>query len=234
MQHPVAEALQNEDFVYTVYVIDGGNETKVTSTVNVGNYKIVAKPVDNNLELTSEEATLYFEIVAMEVTVVWSDTSFEYNGKVQVPTAYYTDALGQKVSLTVSGDKGVDANEDGSVYSISVTLDTPNYTFVKDGAATDTLEATYTITAKEITVSWTSKYTDDDGNAKWEIVYGNSDESESVTPLISMKNEVEKVGLTMKVWYQANENDAPVQVDSIKNAGIYTLCVELAKRYSQL
>ncbi len=228
MQHPVAEALQNEDFVYTVYVIDGGNETKVTSTVNVGNYKIVAKPVDNNLELTSEEATLYFEIVAMEVTVVWSDTSFEYNGKVQVPTAYYTDALGQKVSLTVSGDKGVDANEDGSVYNVSVTLDTPNYTFVKDGAATDTLEATYTITAKEITVSWTSKYTNDDGNAKWEIVYDNSDESESVTPLISMKNEVEKVGLTMKVWYQANENDAPVQVDSIKNAGIYTLCVELA------
>ncbi|MDE5667804.1 MAG: hypothetical protein K2I29_06140 [Clostridia bacterium] len=228
MQHPVAAALQNEDFVYTIYVIAGSNETKVTSTVNVGSYKIVAKPVDNNLELTSEEATLYFEIVAMEVTVVWSDTSFEYNGKVQVPTAYYTDALGQKVSLTVSGDKGVDANEDGSVYNVSVTLDTPNYTFVVDGAATDTLEATYTITAKEITVSWTSKYTDDDGNAKWEIVYDNSDESESVTALISMKNEVEKVGLTMKVWYQANENDAPVQVNAIKNAGIYTLCVELA------
>ena len=51
-------------------------------------------------------------------------------------------------------------------------------------------------------------------SAIYGLLYDNSDESESVTPLISMKNEVEKVGLTMKVWYQANENDAPVQVYS--------------------
>ena len=45
----------------------------------------------------------------------------------------------------------------------SVTLDTANYTFSVDGANVNTVEKTYTITAKNITVTWTSKYTEDDG-----------------------------------------------------------------------
>lgn len=232
VQHPVAKALGNEEFVYTIFDITDGGERKVTSTIGVGNYKIVATPVNGNLELSADAATFYFDIVAMDVTssLTWSATSFEYNGSEQVPTAYYVDAQGQKVNLTVNGDRGVNANEDGSVYNISVTLDTRNYKFVVNGEDTQTFETTYTITAKEITVTWTSKYTDEDGNFKWEMVYSNSDESESIIPQASMINEVENVGLAMKVWYQASENDAPVLVNSIKNAGIYTLCVELADK----
>lgn len=232
VQHPVAKALGDEEFVYTIFDITDGGERKVTSTIGVGNYKIVATPVNGNLELSADAATFYFDIVAMDVTssLTWSATSFEYNGREQVPTAYYVDAQGQKVNLTVNGDRGVNANEDGSVYNISVTLDTNNYKFVVNGEDTQTFETTYTITAKEITVTWTSKYTDEDGNFKWEMVYSNSDESESIIPQASMINEVENVGLAMKVWYQASENDAPVLVNSIKNAGIYTLCVELADK----
>lgn len=232
VQHPVAKALGNEEFVYTIFDITDGGERKVTSTIGVGNYKIVATPVNGNLELSADAATFYFDIVAMDVTssLKWSATSFEYNGREQVPTAYYVDAQGQKVNLTVNGDRGVNANEDGSVYNISVTLDTHNYKFVVNGEDTQTFETTYTITAKEITVTWTSKYTDEDGNFKWDMVYSNSDESESIIPQASMINEVENVGLAMKVWYQASENDAPVLVNSIKNAGIYTLCVELADK----
>jgi len=228
VQHPVAKALQNEEFVYAIYDVSGDTEKKVISTINVGTYKIVARPLDGNLELSDSDATFYFNIVAKEVTVTWSATTFEYNGQEQVPSAYYEDVLGQKVYLTVNGDKGVNANEDGSVYTVSVTLETDNYTFVVDGANTDTLETTYTITPKEITVTWTSKYTNENGTPKWEMVYANSDESESVTPEVTMVNAVEPVSLKMTVWYQSDANDTPVQVNSIRDAGVYTLRVALA------
>ncbi len=231
VQHPVAKALGDEEFVYVIYLITGDTEKKVISTIDVGSYKIVATPVNSNLQLTETQATFYFDIVAMEVSVNWSAKTFEYNGLEQVPTAYYIDALGQKVNLTVNGDKGVDANGEDESYSISVTLENGNYVFIVDGEATDTIETTYTITAKNITVKWESKI-DEAGN--WTMVYNgtvvNSDEEhKDLTATATMINAVENVGLKMTVMYQANENDTPVEVSEIHDAGIYTLCVGLAE-----
>ena len=232
-QQPYAKSLGEDMFVYTIYVLEDGGESIVGAAINTGNYKVVATPVDNNLQLPADAATFYFNITAKTVEVVWSADTFEYNGGKQVPDAYYTDVTGQRVTLEVKladGENGTDANADGEAYHASVTLDTANYTFSVDGANVNTVEKTYTITAKNITVTWTSKYTEDDGTPKWEMEYDNKTQNDAVTGSAEMQNAVagDNLGLEMSVWYSADGKSEPVRVDKILDAGVYTLRVTLA------
>lgn len=232
-QQPYAKSLGEDAFVYTIYVLKDGGESIVGAAINAGNYKVVATPVDNNLQLPADAATFYFNITAKTVEVVWSADTFEYNGGKQVPDAYYTDVTGQRITLEVKladGENGTDANADGEAYHASVTLDTSNYTFSVDGANVNTVEKTYTITAKNITVTWTSKYTEDDGTPKWEMEYDNKTQNDAVTGSAEMQNAVagDNLGLEMSVWYSADGKSEPVRVDKILDAGVYTLRVTLA------
>ena len=232
-QQPYAKSLGEDAFVYTIYVLKDGGESIVGAAINAGNYKVVATPVDNNLQLPADAATFYFNIKAKTVEVVWSADTFEYNGGKQVPDAYYTDVTGQRITLEVKladGENGTDANADGEAYHASVTLDTANYTFSVDGANVNTVEKTYTITAKNITVTWTSKYTEDDGTPKWEMEYDNKTQNDAVTGSAEMQNAVagDDLGLEMSVWYSADGKSEPVRVDKILDAGVYTLRVTLA------
>lgn len=231
VQHPVAKALGEVKFVYTYYKLaDAGdtNGTEVYETIHVGNYKIVATPVDGNLKLTESEATFYYNVTAKTVTVDWGKTVFEYNGSVQAPVPVCEGVDGTLLKLTVTADDSKDAGE----YGISATLSSDDYTFAVDGENVKTVETRYTITAKNITISWTSKYTDEDGNYKWDMVYNNQTQNDSVQAFAEMLNEVadDNVGLEMTVWYQADGKSEPVQVNSIKDAGIYTLRVALSNQ----
>lgn len=237
-QQPVAFASNNAYFIYKVELLgeDGEADKTVAYAISVGKYRITAEPKDANFEIPADKKSFEFEITPFKAEVKWSADSFEYNGAIQKPTAYFIDAFGQHVELEVILADGNSGIEGGNEYTVTVTLNAPadgvlNYTFVdEDENLVTTLTKTYTITKKVIEVTWTSDYKEDEsGNFKWEAVYdGQGDESESVHFVASMKNEVEKLALDVKVYWQAKAGDEPVEVDKVHDAGIYTWCVSLS------
>lgn len=108
---------------------------------NVKRYAYNAGTLDNpNYDITVEgELTILpKEISAFE----WSEETFTYNGKAQLPTATISEGLveGDECSVTVVAKDGDDATEAGDHTAIVVSLSNGNYKLPKTA-----IEHTYTI-----------------------------------------------------------------------------------------
>ena len=112
---------------------NGGDRTNVTeagftatATVPNANYTFVNSA--SSIEKT-------FKITAKELTVVWGETSFTYDGSEKVPTAEVTEGIieGDSVTLSVSGAVA----EAGQDYTATATIspENANYTLTNDSIA---------------------------------------------------------------------------------------------------
>lgn len=118
--------------------------------VNAGSYKAVVTLDNSNMTISGENSKTY-TISKMTVKIVWSGTSFTYNGSVQMPTAAVQNTSGGSVSgvtasVSLTSGNGTDAGS----HTVKATLsDTANYQI---SGTTGT--KTYTIAQKSVTVSW--------------------------------------------------------------------------------
>ena len=206
----------DDKYSYVITKADGSDCGGVA--LNVGSYKIVATPIDQNITITAQQATFNFEITAKTVTVNWNATSFVYNGGVQIPAADFTDVFGNRITLTVTVDGGNENSVEAATYKAKVELAANgNYKFENGFTA----EQSYTITAKKIEVVWTSKL---DGNS-WIMEYNGTEvDTSKISATATMKNEI--AGENIKLVHTLLLNGKPVS--NIKDAGIYTIKVELA------
>ncbi len=71
-------------------------------------------------------------------TVIWSDISFVYDGEIKCPSAYYLDALGRKVQLSVTG-----AHSFAGCYTAVASASDRNYTLENPTVEYEILRADY-------------------------------------------------------------------------------------------
>lgn len=89
--------------------------------------------------LIPESKIVTMTVLPYETEIVWSDTSFVYDGKSKIPTAYYTDVNGAKIYAVVSGA----ATEAGSDYIAKASVSDPNYKFKNTSTAYEIKKADY-------------------------------------------------------------------------------------------
>lgn len=111
--------------------------------------------------------TATLRILPKETTVVFSDTDFVYNGRIQCPTAWYTDVFGQKVALSVSGGK----SEAGENYLAVAHPTDENYAFFGTTARFSVARAEYDLSG----VLWSAKAFVYDGEKKQVTLSGLPD-----------------------------------------------------------
>lgn len=108
------------------------------------NYTATASIENENYQLASGK-TQIFAIAKKSLSVIWSNTTLVYNGTAQKPTATLDGVLSSdSVTVTIAGEQ-INAGND---YTATAQVDHENY-FIGDNA-----ETTFTILAKEITVTF--------------------------------------------------------------------------------
>ena len=147
----ISSGLYGSDMADIAIVLD--------TNYNVGKYTATASVSNNaNYVVSDLSKTCDYEIVAKTVDIIWSATTYQYDGQNHRPVPHYLDISSKTVELGVIGDYQINVGE----YSVSaVTIPDGNYTAT---LGTETCE--FTITPAEGTVSWTinNVYYYQDGN----------------------------------------------------------------------
>ena len=155
----VTDAVLGEEDTVKGQLVYGGD----TDTVNVGEYAVSATlPEDSNYTLATV-ASRDFRITKREVTLVWGEAEFEYNGEVQRPVVVaVTDAvLGEEDTVKGQLIYGSDINAvNVGEYTVSATLPEGSNYVVTGGA-----EIRFAIRAVTVQVSWTGDRFEEDGSA---------------------------------------------------------------------
>ncbi len=108
--------------------------------VNVGVYDISIDFDTASADyLVPESRVVTMSIDPRRADIVWEGLSFVYDGKSKSPMAYYVDAQGTKVYVTVSGA----ATNAGTGYIARAILSNPNYEFYNATASFDIRKADY-------------------------------------------------------------------------------------------
>ncbi|MDE6189757.1 MAG: InlB B-repeat-containing protein, partial [Clostridia bacterium] len=117
------------DYVYSL----GGEEIDESQVINYGTYTVTAVFTTTNPDYKADPitATLTITRPSAPVTVEWDATSFDYNAKVQHPTAIFKDEDGNILDFT-EGDEfhyigDLTAIAVGSSYNIAVVIDDTSY-----------------------------------------------------------------------------------------------------------
>ncbi len=214
---------------FTYVITDLNTNSPVAAAVNVGRYKITATPVNANIQLTEAQKHFEFFIDAMEVEVVWfdndgaefaGDIELEYAGKAQKPAAGYVDCFGQNIRLDVTL---VGGGVNVGTYQAQVKLGSGVKNYVlKDANPNGVVETDFKIIAKAITVTWKL-------DENWtDLVYDGNKHNDGVIVNADLDNPVQVGGSDEipNLAYKLFKDGKPVS--EIKDAGIYTLKVELA------
>lgn len=115
--------------------------------VNVGLYDISIDFTTTSQDyLLPESRIIALSIQPARADIVWEELSFVYDGKSKSPKAYYTDAQGRRVYVSVSGA----ATNAGEGYIARASVNDPNYEFFNTSASFDIRKADYDFSA----VSW--------------------------------------------------------------------------------
>ena len=128
---PVSVVWENTSLVYngaaqmpSAYFtgVDGRVDLTVecNNAVNVGSHNATASTTNGNYELSNTTASL--TITAKPVNVVWENTTSEFNGQSQKPSAYFEGVDG-RVDLAVECNNAVNV----STYSATASTTDPNY-----------------------------------------------------------------------------------------------------------
>ena len=113
--------------------IDGGGS-------DVGVYTVYLEfTSDSKNYIIPEPITAVLTITPFEVAVVWGDREFIYDGKAKLPSAYFINELGSKITLTPSG---VVTNATESAVA-TVTEPSDNYRFLNPTASFSVAKADF-------------------------------------------------------------------------------------------
>lgn len=142
-------AVNATNSVSFVYVIRDSEGRKTDGAIDAGTYTVEAVPSDPNFKIAvgsgEQPAKVKIVIEKLSVAVQWGDTSFVYNGQAQKPSAWYTDANGQRVELAVSGAQtDVGAGYTATAEPVSAK-EKNNYDFIN---ATASFEITQSVSAE--------------------------------------------------------------------------------------
>ena len=126
---------------------------------NVGNYTATATLSNGNYSATNSTQT--FAITQLEIGINWSNVFFTYDGTSHAPTATATGIVaGDTVTITVDGAQ-TNANATGETYTATATgLTNSNYKLPENATTT------FTISPKEIGISWANTSLEYDGTAR--------------------------------------------------------------------
>ncbi|MDR3317852.1 MAG: energy-coupling factor transporter transmembrane protein EcfT [Clostridiales bacterium] len=111
--------------------------------ISAGSYTATASLTDGqqNANYTLSNPTVDFTVTPLAVAVVWGNTSFTYNGAVQVPSAS-AQGIGVGVVVTVSGGQ-----TNAGIYTATGSASNANYTLTNASVQ-------FTVSPKEIDVVW--------------------------------------------------------------------------------
>jgi len=154
--------------------IESGNigEEEITfdylhkQSVNAGSYSIkaVLKDTQTNKNYFLPSTTAEYKIDAAEITVIWSDENFTYNGTVQAPTASVNSGRVGEEEITFRYEHG--SNINAGEHSISAYLDdtdvNKNYAFAGDTHI-------YVIGKQPLTVEWKEQNLYYNGSAQYPV-----------------------------------------------------------------
>ena len=175
-------------------IVDGAQK-------NVGTHTATARTSNSNYTVENNEQT--FTITPLTVTVSFSDTSLTYNGKAQKPTAVANGTpTGDTLVLSVS----VNGNAQGqkNCGSYLATASTTNTNYVLDDT---TITAAFTITQKELTVTWSNVSLTYTGSAQKPTATLNGVVSgDTVTPTVTVKEGGTDVGTYLATVSINNDN----------------------------
>lgn len=173
--------------------------TGYSNNKNVGNnYTVTA--ASKNKNYTVDNATAEYSIVARTLSVNWENTSsYVYNGTAQYPKVTFGNTVAaESVNPTYTNYN----NKNVGDYTVSVSINNSNYTL------SGTLSKAYTITAKELTLSWTSTSFTYNGKAQAPTVkFGGVVSGDTVTATYSPTSSNINVGTyTVSVISISNSN----------------------------
>ncbi len=122
----------------TIRVVGGGSE--------VGSYSVTLDfSTDSRDYLTPNSRIVTMTVLPAQTEIIWTDTSFVYDGKSKIPTAYYTDVTGMIIYPTVFGA----ATEAGSSYIATASVSDPNYSFKNTSCSYEIKKADYDLSNAE-------------------------------------------------------------------------------------
>lgn len=114
--------------------------------INVGEYEVFIEFSTDSVDyLTPESRVVSLNILPLEASVNWSDISFVYDGKSKIPSASFTDALGNMQDLSALGSA-----TNAGVYTARVSVNDPNYRFTNTSVDYEIKKADYDMSG----VSW--------------------------------------------------------------------------------
>lgn len=108
--------------------------------------------------LTPDSRTVTMTVLPAVTEILWSDTSFVYDGRSKLPTAYYTDVSGAIIYPTVYGA----ATEAGVGYIATASVSDPNYNFKNMSCTFEIKKADYDFSRTE----WSDSLFSYDGSEK--------------------------------------------------------------------
>lgn len=124
-----------------------------TATVPNGNYTFEG----------GDEISAEFTITAKELTVVWGETSFTYDGSEKAPTAKITEGVidGDDVTLAVSGAQTA-AGQDYTA-TAAILPENANYVLTNDTVQFSIAKAKVSVSGKDVTVEYkAAEYTEEE------------------------------------------------------------------------
>ena len=124
-----------------------------TATVPNGNYTFAG----------GNAISADFVITAKELTVVWGETSFTYDGNAKAPTAEVTEGViaGDSVTLTVGG--AVAAAGQDYTATAAISPENANYTLTNNTVRFSVAKAKVSVSGKDVTVEYkAAEYTEEE------------------------------------------------------------------------
>lgn len=109
--------------------VDNQPLTISVSGAKVDAGKFIATASIDNANYTLSGASKQFTINKKQITVVWSNLEFNYDGEVHKPTASANDILGQPLDLIYSGEQS-----EVGIHTVTITCANTNYIVTNDTA----------------------------------------------------------------------------------------------------
>lgn len=200
-----------------------------TATVPNGNYTFA--------DGDSISATL--NITAKQLTVVWGETTFEYDGLPKVPEATADTGIeGDSVTLAVSGEQ----TNAGSGYTATATIspENANYTLTNDTVQFSVAKAKVSVSGKDITVEYkAAEYTEEEIKAAVfadgmpdgatttvtvtpESVINAGDKATVTVSLVDGDNYEFEAGATTQFTFRVTAKEISLPAESANKSAVYS------------
>lgn len=128
-----------------------GNPLALTFTgggSSVGTHTVTASCVHPDYVIANH--VRQYQIFPKNITIVWSNLSFTYDGSDHCPTAYAEDIYGEPLNLVISGSR---SNASAAPYTAVASVSNPEYVIANPSVE-------FFINPAQVTVQWSFQYTE--------------------------------------------------------------------------